>query len=67
MNPLGFVKKKKKKNKSQAIPYEFLIHQFWGEAREPVPLTVKPGDFGTGVPGPYFEKHRNFLLQMQKF
>ena len=44
-----------------------MIHQFWGEAREPVPLTVKPGDFGTGVPGPYFEKHRNFLLQMQKF
>lgn len=48
------------------MPYEFLIHQFWGEAREPVPLTVKPGDFGTGVPGPYFEKHCNFLLQMQK-
>ena len=29
------------------MPYEFLIHQFWGEVREPVPLTVKPGDFGT--------------------
>lgn len=43
-----------------------LIYQFCHEGRESASLTGNPGNSDAGVLGPYFEKHCNLLLQMQK-
>lgn len=48
------------------MPYKILIYQFWGDTRESSSLTDNPGNADADVLGPYFTKHCEFLLQMQK-